>query len=145
MSLFSSLVHLILYWWCNEKFYIGHSWELMVNYLTDKILNLYVWLCRRLRCLAMCNVWQVRHDGSTGWFFRSDNNNLLWNLRWYETSLTDQVCLAKISGYMIIHAYGHWHFLNPIMVQEKGKQPVAWQYWWYNCGMPFNSIKINFL
>ena len=27
-SLFSSLVCLILYWYCEEKFYLGHSWEL---------------------------------------------------------------------------------------------------------------------
>ena len=27
-SLFSSLICLILYWYCKEKFYLGHSWEL---------------------------------------------------------------------------------------------------------------------
>ena len=27
-SLFSSLVCLILYWYCQEKFYLGHLWEL---------------------------------------------------------------------------------------------------------------------
>ena len=43
-SLFSSLIWLILYWQCKEKFSLGHSWELKGLFTVPLFNQEYKWL-----------------------------------------------------------------------------------------------------